>query len=403
MSSLSLVADGHISTEVERLNICCLVDMKKENCCQASSFSSGVWKNYTYHLLGETIMELPLYISIYVAIFNCVVFVVGIIGNVLVIQAVLRLKVMRTRMNYFLMSLSVADLLVLTVCQPSAMMEFYGKERWLIGEAMCKIVPFLENASLHSSILTLLTIGFERYCAICYPFRKQRDGHLNKTRTSIAAIWVVSYVLSLPFIFMTLQEDADYYDGSTVKVCRTKMADLLPRIYVTFLFCVMVLLPLALLTYMYSAIIWQLSRQDLAAACPGDYQNKKRRQVVRMMVYIIVLFFVCILPIRVAILLVVFLTPETMQSIGLEAYLNVLSCVRIMMYINSAGNPIIYGLLSTKFRESYRNSMPDCNKLMYSNSERQNSIRNIVKRDFEAQGVTVPCVIALESLHGTGV
>ena len=270
-----------------------------------------------------------------------------------------------------------------------------------------KIVPFLENASLHSSILTLLTIGFERYCAICDPFKKQRGSHLNKTRTNIICIWVISYVLSLPFVFMTLLEDADFYDGTKVKVCRTKMADLLPRIYITFLFCVMVLLPLALLTYMYSAIIYQLSRQDAAASCPGDYQNKKtinsRRQVVRMMVYIIILFFVCLLPIRVVILLVVFLTPETMQSIGLEAYLNVLSCVRIMMYINSAGNPIIYGLLSTKFRDAYRKSIPDCKSLVNNNPERGTIVGNNVNKDYEAPGVTVPCVIELESVHGTDV
>ncbi|GFO36144.1 orexin receptor type 2-like [Plakobranchus ocellatus] len=43
---------------------------------------------------------------------------------------------MRRRMNYFLVCLSVADLFVLVICLPVALHEFYGKERWFIGEAM---------------------------------------------------------------------------------------------------------------------------------------------------------------------------------------------------------------------------------------------------------------------------
>ncbi|CAG5116024.1 unnamed protein product, partial [Candidula unifasciata] len=81
-------------------------------------------------------LEPPLYVYIYVTTINVLVFFVGIIGNALVIQVVATVRSMRKRMNYFLVSLSVADLMVLLVGLPTALHEFYGKEKWYLGEAM---------------------------------------------------------------------------------------------------------------------------------------------------------------------------------------------------------------------------------------------------------------------------
>lgn len=83
-------------------------------------------------------LVLPSYIFVYVTILNIVVFSVGVVGNVLVLTTIFRMRDMRNTMNYFLCSLSVADLLVLLICQPSAMLEFYGKDVWYLGEFLCK-------------------------------------------------------------------------------------------------------------------------------------------------------------------------------------------------------------------------------------------------------------------------
>lgn len=83
-------------------------------------------------------LVLPVYIFVYVTILNALVFIVGVLGNVLVLLTIIRMKEMRNTMNYFLCSLSAADLLVLLICQPSAMLEFYGKDVWFLGEFFCK-------------------------------------------------------------------------------------------------------------------------------------------------------------------------------------------------------------------------------------------------------------------------
>ena len=82
--------------------------------------------------------SLPTYITAYVTLANIIIFVVGTTGNIMVIVVVARVRDMRSSINLYLVNLSVADLLVLLVCQPSALLEFYAKERWYLGQAMCE-------------------------------------------------------------------------------------------------------------------------------------------------------------------------------------------------------------------------------------------------------------------------
>ena len=82
--------------------------------------------------------NIPLYTFILVLMLNSIIFIMGISGNFLVVLVIARVRTMRTPTNFFLLNLSIADILVLSICQPAALMEFYSKDRWLIGEAMCK-------------------------------------------------------------------------------------------------------------------------------------------------------------------------------------------------------------------------------------------------------------------------
>ena len=56
----------------------------------------------------------------------------------MVVYIVLRNRDMRNATNVFLLNLSVADLLVVLICMPSALAEFYGKDVWYLGPIMCK-------------------------------------------------------------------------------------------------------------------------------------------------------------------------------------------------------------------------------------------------------------------------
>jgi hypothetical protein len=67
------------------------------------------------------------------------IFFIGFFGNALVIFVVCRNKSLQHNTNYCLVNLSVADLLLIIVCMPSAIMDLFSKEVWYFGYFMCKI------------------------------------------------------------------------------------------------------------------------------------------------------------------------------------------------------------------------------------------------------------------------
>ena len=82
--------------------------------------------------------EPPLYIMVCVSIVYIAIFIMGVVGNCLVVIVIWRNPDMRTTTNFFLVNLSVADLLVLLVCMPPSFVDLYTKEVWVFGAAMCK-------------------------------------------------------------------------------------------------------------------------------------------------------------------------------------------------------------------------------------------------------------------------
>ncbi len=67
-------------------------------------------------------------------------------------------------------------------------------------------------------------------------------------------------------------------------------------------------------------------------------------------------FFVCLLPYRALTLWIIFLPHEwqIMSIFGQDTFHHILSFCRVMLYLNSAINPILYNLMSSKFRDGFR-------------------------------------------------
>jgi len=75
-----------------------------------------------------------------------VVFVVGLVGNLLVCLAVYRNHSMRTVTNYFIVNLAVADFLVILLCLPPTVL-WDITETWFMGTPFCKIVLYFQVRS----------------------------------------------------------------------------------------------------------------------------------------------------------------------------------------------------------------------------------------------------------------
>lgn len=82
-----------------------------------------------------------------------------------------------------------------------------------------------------------------------------------------------------------------------------------------------------------------------------------------MLSAVIFSFFVCLSPFRAFTLWIIVVPPEAIMSLGFEAYYNLLYFCRIMLYLNSAINPVLYNLMSSKFRQGFF-SLLGCHRLV---------------------------------------
>lgn len=147
-------------------------------------------------------------------------------------------------------------------------------------------------------------------------------------------------------------------DGSDVTVCLTQALDLWTTSYFLMTISVFFLVPLAILVVLYTIIARHLISSDgamlMVRPSKPEQSQRARKQVVFMLGAVVLSFFLCLLPFRILTLLVILVSDDHWKSFKMEHYYNVLYFCRVMLYLNSAVNPILYNLMSSKFRKGFR-------------------------------------------------
>ncbi|KAL1506200.1 hypothetical protein ABEB36_005602 [Hypothenemus hampei] len=304
----------------------------------------------------------PTYIRTTSMVFCIIIMCLGVIGNVMVPIVIFKTKDMRNSTNIFLVNLSIADLMVLLVCTPTVLVEVNSRpETWVLGKEMCKAVPFVELTVAHASVLTILAISFERYYAICKPLKA---GYIcTKARASLICLlaWFIAAVFTSPILAITQYGPEEYFDGSIVFVCFTMVLDIMPCIFFIGSVVVFFIFPLAILIGVYALIARTLMShpthlvafQNKSVSMPNQSAIKYRKQVMMMLGTVVIAFFICLLPFRALTLWIIISPPGSNFQIGFETYYNILYFSRIMFHINSAVNPILYNIMSSKFRGGF--------------------------------------------------
>ena len=80
---------------------------------------------------------------------------------------------------------------------------------------------------------------------------------------------------------------------------------------------------------------------------------RTRRQLVFTFSLVVLFFFLCLLPLRIFFLWILASPHEDILALGMEGYYNILYFCRILFYLNSAINPILYNMTSARFRAAF--------------------------------------------------
>ncbi|XP_060806909.1 thyrotropin-releasing hormone receptor isoform X1 [Amyelois transitella] len=320
----------------------------ESNAFEYSNSNVSLHSNFTEY------PDIPYYIKATSMTFCIAIMCLGVIGNVMVPIVILKTKDMRNSTNIFLVNLSIADLMVLLVCTPTVLVEVNSKpETWVLGRELCLAVPFVELTVTHASVLTILAISFERYYAICEPLRA---GYVcTKTRATLicALVWFFAALFTSPILAIAEHNTVSGPDGTTYSQCLTQAANFWEITFFITIILFLYALPLIILIVLYSIIAKNLitaASKVVMNKTVDPYNTRARKQVILMLGTVVLCFFLCLMPYRVLTLWIIITPSEITENMSPEKWYNILYFSRVMLYINSAINPILYNLMSSKFR-----------------------------------------------------
>ncbi|XP_039510977.1 alpha-2Da adrenergic receptor [Pimephales promelas] len=137
-----------------------------------------------------------------------IIILLTIVGNVLVIVAVLTSRALRAPQNLFLVSLACADILVATLVIPFSLAnEVMG--HWYFGSTWCAFYLALDVLFCTSSIVHLCAISLDRYWSVTKAVSYNLKRTPKRIKTMIAVVWVISAVISFPPLIMTKHNETE--------------------------------------------------------------------------------------------------------------------------------------------------------------------------------------------------
>lgn len=286
----------------------------------------------------------------------CVIFVLGLTGNSLLIAMVIGKRSMRTVINIFGVSLALADLLVIFFCIPFTLLE-QATEDWILGRFMCKTLNYITTVSVISSILTITTIAFERYNAICHPLRSRMIHTPRRAFMCSVITWGCSLLFNVPLFFLI---DITYYQHPfqdiTYEFC--EWTDVKQEKRMSLLYALVLYFgPLLLVCALYARIVQKLWIKNTIApaemqtqrALTANFSIRKKRRATMMLMLVVFLYALCWLPYHIFILL------RDFKSSGIEDTERnrfLMAVFQLLGLSNSCNNPIIYGFMNDKFKRN---------------------------------------------------
>ncbi|XP_064884166.1 endothelin receptor type B isoform X2 [Columba livia] len=130
-------------------------------------------------------------------IVSCTIFIVGIIGNSTLLRIIYKNKCMRNGPNVLIASLALGDLLYILIALPINVYKLLAKN-WPFGVQVCKLVPFIQKASVGITVLSLCALSIDRYRAVASWSRIQGIGIPMWKAVEVVLIWAVAIVLAVP-------------------------------------------------------------------------------------------------------------------------------------------------------------------------------------------------------------
>ncbi|CAF3449453.1 unnamed protein product [Rotaria socialis] len=300
---------------------------------------------------------------------------VTVSGNLLVIIAFLREPTIRTYSNYFILNLSIADLLIGLICIPLYSHKvIFGK--WYLGYHICKLWLVFDYVVGSASTLCIVVISYDRYLMVSKGLNYLSDRSIRRALKFVFSTWIIAILNYGPAIIIwdLLPGSEQYQDHICEPPFATNFPYLVTTAFVEFFGPFFTLMSLNLLVYLN---IRQRSRgimrtNRIRLKHNGHHTNltgkttekaqkftsqiiftkstslTRDRKAAKSLFILVFAFVICWCPYTLLTLIRAVCTYETTDVSSF-----IYEMTFWLLWLNSTINPLLYSFLHVKFREAF--------------------------------------------------
>ncbi|KAL1006265.1 hypothetical protein UPYG_G00069920 [Umbra pygmaea] len=277
-------------------------------------------------------------------------FVIGMVGNSMVVAVIYRYMTLKTVANVFVLNLAVSDLTFIITLPMWAVFTASGYQ-WMFGGFLCKASAGLTMFNLYSSIFFLTALSIDRYLAIVHPMRSRQRRTVLYARVTCVLVWIFALLLSVP---TALTRDTMHIADHNITTCGTLQPDeSRPLLLASNLTKSILgfLVPFIIIITCYCLI----GRALVGAQSIQKNVSSRSRddEVLRMLVAAVLAFFLCWVPHQVFHFMELLAQLKVINNCAIVDVIDTAMPFTICIaFLNSCVNPILYGFVGQNFRNN---------------------------------------------------
>uniref|UniRef100_G3NT65 Si:cabz01093077.1 n=1 Tax=Gasterosteus aculeatus TaxID=69293 RepID=G3NT65_GASAC len=313
-----------------------------ENFSQEYNYSDYYDKDNTNNNSPCSTTALRDFGKVFLPTFYSLVFVLGVIGNGLVVCVLVKHRHKTNLTDMCLFNLAVSDLVFVFTLPFYSHYSVVGE--WPFGDFLCRFASGSHTLGFYSGTLFVTLMSVDRYLAIVHAVAAMRARTLRYGIIASTAIWVISVTMALPGVtFASLEIDVN--DNSSQ--CQPLYPDDSHRFWkllrnfsentVGLFLC----LPIMIFCYVKILIVLSKSR------------NAKKDKAVKLIFTVVGVFVVCWVPYNVTVFLQTLqLFLENLDTCEASKSINsAMHFAEIIALSHCCVNPVIYAFIGEKFRK----------------------------------------------------